>query len=312
MKALLHVGLVMAAFITMTFAGVQWLNRDPFELANFSSGVVYALLMITMLLSHEMGHYLATRYHSVNATLPFFIPFPSFLFLGLFPFGTLGAIIRLKEPVRSRVALFDIGVAGPLAGVVASLIILAVGYRTLPPRDFLNMIHPEYATMTSIPEGGLTFGTNLLYTFIGAVFARQGSFVPPMNEIYHYPFLCVGWFGLFVTAMNLIPIGQLDGGHIVNAMFSNKTRKAITISFLAFLVLLGTAGLLPLLGLPGDFGWGGWLIWGIVLAIVMRRSWNHSSNFEDEVPIGAVRTGIGWLCMTIFALTFSPVPFSVH
>ena len=312
MKALLHLGLLLATFITLVLAGVQWLNRDPLELANFSSGILYGLLMVAMLLAHEMGHYAATRYHKVDATLPFFIPFPSFLFLGLVPFGTLGAVIKMREPVRSRDTLFDIGAAGPIAGAVASVVILIIGFRTLPSREFLNVIHPEYATLDTIPDTGLTFGTNILFALAQELFATKGSFVPPLNEIYHYPFLCVGWFGLFVTAFNLVPVGQLDGGHIVKALFGEKGKNWVASVVLTVLIILGLAGLLPFLGYPSEFGWPGWLLWGVILAFYARKSTRHSDVTANSQQLNLTRRIIGWGCLVLLAITFSPVPFSIR
>jgi len=312
MKALLHLGLLLVTFFTLVLAGVQWLNRDPLELANFSSGIIYGLLMLAMLLAHEMGHYVAARYHKVEATLPFFIPFPSFLFLGLVPFGTLGAVIKMRAPVRSRDALFDIGAAGPIAGAVVSIAILIIGFRTLPSREFLNLIHPEYVSLDVIPDTGLTFGTNILFGLTANLFATEGSFIPPLNEIYHYPFLCVGWFGLFVTAFNLVPVGQLDGGHIVKALFGEKGRNWVASVVLSFLILLGLVGLLPFLGYPNEIGWPGWLLWGVILAFYARRSARHSGATVDPEPLNLTRRVIGWGCLVLFAVTFPPVPFSIR
>lgn len=311
MRVVLHVVLLVVTFITTAFAGVQWLNRDPLELTNLSSGVLYASLLLAMLLSHEMGHYLAARHHKIDATLPYFIPFPSYLFYGMILFGTLGAVIRLKEPVRSRTALFDIGAAGPLAGAIVSVTFLAAGFLTLPPVEYLYTIHPDYATMASIPETGLTFGKSILYVAAEALFVRDGAFLPPMNEIYHYPFLCVGWFGLFVTSLNLLPVGQLDGGHIARSLLPRTARNVFTVSTFGVLVALGAAGLLPLAGVAVNVGWAGWLVWGLILAWMERLTRNRTSDFDDGVPLSPQRRIVGWICFALLALSFAPVPFSI-
>ncbi len=310
-RVAVHVGLLLLTFLTTTFAGVQWLNKDPLELANFSSGLPYGILIIAMLLSHEMGHYLAAVRNKVAATFPYFLPFPSFLFFGAFPFGTLGAVIRLQSPVTSRRALFDIGSAGPIAGFVVSVAFLIIGFITLPTIDYLYSIHPEYAGLAHIPTEGLTFGTSLLYNLLSAVFSPEGAFIPPMNEVYHYPFLCVGWFGLFVTAMNLLPIGQLDGGHIIYSMFGDAYHR-IAQGALIGLMILGTLGFLPLLGIPFDFGWTGWLFWAILLVFFMRGTRKNRPPIEDPTPLSTSRMVLGWLTILIFISSFSVSPLTLQ
>ncbi len=304
-----HASLFVLTFITTTFAGVQWLNKDPQELTNFSSGVTYAVLILAMLASHEFGHYLAARHHRIDTTLPYFIPFPSFF--GLVPFGTLGAVIRLRSAIPSRKVIFDIGAAGPIAGFIVSIAILAIGFLTLPPIDYLYAIHPEYAQMATIPLAGLTFGKTIFYSAIASLVAPAGAFVPPMNEIYHYPFLCVGWFGMLVTAMNLIPIAQLDGGHISYAMFGDRYHLIGQVS-LVLLVLLGSAGFLPLLGIPYEYGWTGWLFWALVLIVFMRAFKLVRPPLADDAPLDARRMLIGWVCLVILLGAFSLNPFTIE
>jgi membrane-associated protease RseP (regulator of RpoE activity) len=307
---LLHSGLFFLTFLTTALAGVQWLNKNFLELNNFPDGIPYALLILFMLASHEFGHYTAARLHHVKATLPYFIPFPSFFGL-IIPFGTLGAVIKLQSPVPSRKVLFDIGAAGPIAGFVASMIILAVGFRTLPSIDYLYSIHPEYAQMSSIPETGLTFGRTLFFSLFAWLFAPAGAFIPPMNEIYHYPFLCVGWFGMLVTAMNLLPIGQLDGGHISYAMFGRRYH-VIAQTALIFLIVAGTAGFLPLFNIPFAYGWTGWLFWALILAFFMRRYALNRPPVPDETPLDGVRVALGWLSILILIGSFSLTPFTLE
>ena len=157
-RAALHVILFSLTFVTTVFAGVQWLNLNPYELADVKRGIPYGVAVCFILLTHEFGHYFAARAHKVDATLPYFLPFPSFMLGGVFPFGTLGAVIRLRSSIDSRRALFDIGASGPIAGFVASVLCLLYGFTTLPTIDYLYSIHPEYVGMPSIPKGGLTFG----------------------------------------------------------------------------------------------------------------------------------------------------------
>jgi membrane-associated protease RseP (regulator of RpoE activity) len=301
---MIHGSLFVLTFCTVTLAGVQWLNLDPLALENFGMGLPYGVLVMGFLFSHEMGHYLMARYHRVASTLPYFLPFPAFL--GLQPFGTFGAVIRLASPVTTRKALFDIGVAGPIAGFVVSFVTLVVGFRTLPSIDFLYSVHPAYMTLPGIPETGERFGQSVLYALLAKTLPPARSFVPPMNEMYHYPFLCAGWFGLFVTAMNLLPVGQLDGGHIARVLFPNHFNR-IGQGTLIGLMMLGTLGVLPLVGIETGFGWMGWLFWALVLALLLRRGRFAQGELDDE-PLGIGRQLLGWLCMAILLLSFIPVP----
>ncbi len=301
--------LLLGTVLTTTLAGVQWSGNDPTELTNWSKGIPYALLLTLMLGSHEMGHFLAARLNRVSSSLPYFLPFPPYY--GLVPFGTLGAVIRIRSEIPSRTALFDIGVSGPLTGFFVSIVILAIGFATLPPVDFLYGVHPEYRAMESIPTTGLTFGSNLAFEAIKFLFTKDGAFVPPMNEIYHYPLLCVGWFGLFVTALNLIPIGQLDGGHIVAAVYPVAAHNVGRVAFV-ILVLLGALGLLQLLGGPTNLGWLGWGMWALLLFIFERfGSRRQHGPSEQGMALTASRSTAFFLSVGCFVLSFSPVPFSL-
>jgi membrane-associated protease RseP (regulator of RpoE activity) len=300
----IHGSLFVLTFLTVTLAGVQWMNISPFALEHFALGLPYGILITGFLFSHEMGHYLMARYHRVSSTLPYFLPFPAFL--GLQPFGTFGAVIRISSPITSRKALFDIGVAGPIAGFAVSLVTLIVGFRMLPPLEYLYSIHPEYMAMPSIPETGMRFGESALYMLLAKTLPPAGAFVPPMNEMYHYPFLCAGWFGLFVTAMNLLPVGQLDGGHIARVLFP-RTYHRIGQATLLLLMVLGTVGALPLIGIETGFGWLGWLFWALVLALLLSRGRFATQELPDE-EIGVWRVALGWLCVVILFLSFIPVP----
>jgi len=305
---LTHGTLLALTFVTTTLAGVQWTGHDPTELTNFYHGLTYAILLLAVLGSHELGHYVAARIHSVDATLPYFLPFPPYY--GLMPFGTLGAVIRIRSEIRNRKALFDIGVSGPIAGFVVSLLVLAIGFATLPTIEYLYDVHPEYRTMSTLPTGGLTFGKSLAYSLSAYLFAPPNSFTPPMNEIYHYPFLCVGWFGLFITALNLIPVGQLDGGHICKAVM-HKNAGLVENSSLIILILLGIAGLLPLIDLPTVAGWAGWLLWAAILFVMKRMSRLRSYDHLYTDDLGSTRHLLATSSLLILVLSFSPSPFAI-
>ncbi len=306
----LHVGLLVITFLSTTMAGVQWIGKDPFELSNFAAGLPYSISLLVILGSHELGHFFYSMKHRVKATLPYFIPFP--IIPGMLTFGTLGAVIRTKTPVPSRRAIFDIGVSGPIIGWLLSVVVLILGFTHLPSKEYLLRIHPNYNFRTNTVPGTdgipLAFGGTIIFRLLEFLFTNPHTeFIPPLSEIYHYPFLCVGWFGLFVTAMNLLPVGQLDGGHTIYAMFPKAHRK-IARTFFILIMAIGLLGLLPLIGIYSDFGWTGWLFWGLILFFVVRL--DHPPVF-DPTPIDTKRKIVGWLTILIFVVSFSPTPFII-
>lgn len=306
----LHIGLFFVTFITTTIAGVEWTTgtMGPYEFDVLASGLPYSLSILFVLGVHEFGHYFATLFHKVKATLPFFIPFPPIP--GFFNFGTLGAVIKTRTPVLNNKAMFDIGVAGPLAGFVACVILLVYGFLNLPGQDYILQIHPDYFT----PEYGagsvsLTFGDTILFSFLREMLTSPGQFIPPMSEIYHYPYLCVGWFGLFVTAMNMIPVGQLDGGHIVYSMFGEKIHETIASISMLLLFGFGALGLLDIvLEFNYNIGWTGWLFWGFVLYFFIKVKHPPVNTFEK---LDTKRMILGYVSIFILLLSFSPTPFIV-
>ncbi|MBS4027971.1 MAG: site-2 protease family protein [Ignavibacteriales bacterium] len=301
-RIVLHSLLFVITFFTTTIAGVQWLNRNPFDLSNFPLGLPYSLSLLAILTAHEFGHYFAARYHGVKTTLPFFIPVPPFLFN---PFGTMGAVIRIRSQMSTRKILFDVGIAGPLAGLAVTLLVLIYGVATLPGKEFLYSIHPDYAITRTIPTGGLAFGDSIFsWLFFQAV--SSFTFFPPMNEIYHYPFLNAAWFGLFVTALNLIPVGQLDGGHILYSLLGKKQGVFARI-FLVILVGIGLSGLLPLFTDGGETSATSWLIWAAILFFFVRP--DHPPVHVEE-PLDERRRYLGWFVFAVFLFTFIPIPFS--
>jgi membrane-associated protease RseP (regulator of RpoE activity) len=325
-----HFGLFILTFFTTTIAGVLWLNRDPFELGNFYLGIPYSIAILFILASHEFGHYFASRYHKVDATLPYFIPFPPIpVLLQLFlNFGTFGAVIRTKTIIPSKKALFDIGVAGPIAGFIASLLVLVYGFLHLPSPEFILAIHPDYnfAINASVGSHGmpLAFGNTILYSGLKDLLTNPSlQFVPPMSEMYHYPFLCAGWFGLFVTALNLIPMGQFDGGHVIYAMFGELHRKIARISFYALLVFSIPSLSDTILRMLFEFvykrdvgqivpfaqySWSAWFFWAMIALYIVKL--NHPP-VSDKTPVDLKRMAIGWFCIIIFILSFSLNPITI-
>ena len=224
-----------------------------YEVAGFSAflhdGLRFGLALLLFLTVHEFGHYFTARYHRVATSLPYYIPLP---FIGV---GTLGAVIRIREPVPSLRKLFDIGIAGPIAGFCIALVILSYAFVVLPPPSYIFDMGPGHEAIqqyverfgqypTEMPEsarGGFTLvvGDTLLYWVLKQFFAD----VPPNWEMYHYPVLFAGWLGLFFTALNLLPVGQLDGGHVTYALFGRVWHARLGPRFLSRAPLLGVGGL---------------------------------------------------------------------
>ena len=322
----LHGLLFVLSFASTMLAGAQWAGLAPSEyneITNWGVGLTYALLIMTFLTAHEFGHYIAARIHGVDATLPFYIPMPLILF------GTMGAVIKTRSPIPNRRVLFDIGVAGPIAGFVVCLVILAIGFINVPPMESIYAIHPEYERTGFIPTSGMYFGDMFLFSFFRDVFVGQGAWSPPMNEVYHYPFLCVGWFGLFVTALNLAPFGNLDGGHVVYALLGGKKQRLIARSLWWPLFSLGVLSMVGVLDailrepspngfviwlqnvigtplsamvdlVPWLFTIGeGWLLWALLIRFFIKI--DHPELGDDE-PLSRNRKIVGWASMLILVL----------
>jgi membrane-associated protease RseP (regulator of RpoE activity) len=284
------------------------------DFASLPTGISYALLILTFLSAHEFGHFIAARIHGVDATLPYYIPLPGYLFSNI-NFGTLGAVIRTRSRVPSNKIMFDIGIAGPIAGFVVCLIFLAIGFATLPGIDYLQQIHPDYPNFVTPPGmRELAFGNTLCFEAMRSIFANSSGYVPPMTEIYHYPLLCAGWFGLFVTALNLLPVGQLDGGHVTYTMFGKRLHRTLgQVTALGLFAISLPATLLEAwpselsflrsIALPGGEMW---LMWGIITTVFIRF---HHPPTADESPLDSRRTLIGYLGISIFVLCFTPSPF---
>jgi membrane-associated protease RseP (regulator of RpoE activity) len=234
-----------------------------------------AVALLSILLAHEMGHYIACLYYRVDATLPFFIPFP-FPLISLV--GTLGAFIRIRSPIPHRRALFDIGIAGPLAGFAVCLPVMALSVRemTLAP--------------TGPASSGLYLGDPLLLQWLTSWALGR---VPEGMTVVIGPLGLAAWFGLFVTALNLIPVGQLDGGHVVYALFG---PWASIISRVGWWVCVGLVYFSP-----------SWLVWAILIRILGRQ---HPRTLNDYDPVGRGRVLVGLLGLAVFAVCFIPSPIA--
>lgn len=245
-----HGGLLLLTLVATTLAGGEWLfgrsilsTERPLTWEYFLLSLEFSVPFIGILLVHELGHLFASIAHRVRASLPYFIP--GWLgFLGAPSIGTFGAIIQMKERVSSRRIFFNIGIAGPLAGFVLAAGVLVYGFTHLPDSDFIYEIHPEYLDPTYDAENqegvmDLKLGYNILFWIMEKTLADPEK-MPNMSEVIHYPYLFAGYLALFFTALNLLPIGQLDGGHVVFGLFPKYHRQ---ISFGAYTVFIFFAGL---------------------------------------------------------------------
>jgi membrane-associated protease RseP (regulator of RpoE activity) len=308
---LIHTGLFIITFITTTLAGVEWTTGQlpPYDFYLLVKGLPYSISILLIITFHEFGHYFAARYHKVSATLPYYIPFPTIPYF--INFGTMGAVIRTKSPIYSKKAMFDIGIAGPLSGFVICFGILIYGFTHVPSIDYLLKIHPDYFDPNYGKDGlGLVIGDSILFSILKYFFVNPNSFFPPMSEVYHYPYLLAGWFGLLITSMNMIPVGQLDGGHISYTMFGND--KHIKVSSLATIILaiFGFIGVLDaLLELNYGYGWSGWLFWAIILFFVVKLK---HPPVADNLPLDSKRMFLGYVSFFIFVISFSPTPLLIN
>jgi len=271
----LHLALFALTFLSTLIAGAFFqkgvnIFNEPLRILE---GLPFSLTLMAILLSHELSHYFASKKHHTKATLPYFIPAPSLI-------GTFGAFIKMKSPIVTRKALIDIGAAGPIAGFFLSVIAVIVGLR------YSSVVHVAEA------ESILSLGDSLLFSLLSRLVM---GVPPPSHEVLLHPVAFAGWIGLFVTSLNLIPIGQLDGGHIAYA-FLGERHKFISV------ILVGTLLLL------GFLSWEGWAFWGAVMIVLGLK---HPPVIQWEVPLDRTRKIIGGLALIIFILTFIPSPFRI-
>lgn len=238
-------------------------------------GFQYSAAVMFILGCHEMGHYLQARRYRIKASLPFFIPMP------ISPIGTMGAVIAMQSRMGDRKSLFDIGISGPLAGLVPTLVCCVVGIH-------LSQIIP-------IPnvKAGVWLGEPLLFHWLRE--AILGPF-PAGHTMEFHPIAFAGWVGLLITALNLIPIGQLDGGHVLYGLVRTKAH------IVARLLLLGAMVAMVL------FSYWGWMLMIFLLILIGPE---HPPTANDEVRLGPVRTVLGWLTLAFIPLGFTPIPFTI-
>lgn len=276
-SVVLAVFLFMLTAFTTVIAGAFLEGVNPLSHpGGLLSGVPFSASLLFVLGTHEMGHYIASRRHGVSSSLPFFIPGPPIPPM----IGTFGAVIRAKSGMTTRNALLDIGASGPLAGFFAAVIITALGLKLshvgiIPTGEAVNLGAPLIFGLLS----HLTFGN-----------------IPGGSEIFLHPVGFAGWAGLYVTSINLMPIGQLDGGHVSYALLG-RIHRVVSISAVLSLAFFGV------------FIWQGWLLWGVFAAVLAGTG--HPPVADGHIPLSGRRKAICASSFAVFALTFMPMPFYI-
>ena len=275
----LPIALAVATVISVLFTYViLWEVPDPTwtnVLRNLHKGWAFTLSLLSILLAHELGHYFTARHFGVAVTLPYLIPFP------LSPFGTMGAVIRMKDLPPSKRAMMLIGAAGPLAGLVVAIPVLILGLS-------LSEVGPLPAEGAYMMEGN-----SILYALLKR--AVLGHWLPSGGEdVLLHPVALAGWGGLLVTAFNLIPAGQLDGGHVAYVLFGSKTRY-LTWAIIAILLVLG-------------IWWQGWFLWAVLIFLFSRR---QVGPLDDISPLTWSEMALAASLLVLFVLLFTPLPMRI-
>jgi hypothetical protein len=297
----LHVVLGLSTLLTTTIAGAYFLDRAPLalqwvdlgafwlpipvglNLSELPIGLLFSIPLMTILLGHELGHYLVARRRGMNVSPPYFIPAPNWINF----IGTFGAFIRLRSVVINRTVLLDVGAGGPIASFLLSIPVALLGLAwsqayPVSPQD------PAAPYMVIFAGQRIWLGDSLLFGVL-----RDLS-MPGEGVLLLHPLAFAGWLGLFVTALNLVPLAQLDGGHILYALVG-KAQRYFGLAFLALLLVLGRQ-------------WWGWWLWVAMILLIGRGSIRHPSVFDPEPPVSATRRFVGWFCIAIFVVTFMRLP----
>lgn len=239
--------------------------------------VLFSISLMLILLSHEMGHYIAAKKHKIDATLPYFIPFPNIM-------GTMGAVIKIKSKMKNKNQIMDIGSAGPLAGFVVATIILTIGFCTA-----------EAAMPLSIGTYKLILGESLIYKLIGVLTCAPENMNP--NAM-----MFAGWVGIFMTMLNLLPFGSLDGGHVFYALMGKNRIYHLSIIILFFIFLFFALIMCFMNNSPI------WMLFFVIICIIGGPK--HPPVKNDYIELTPGRKIIGWLCLVIFIITFIPMPIT--
>lgn len=269
----LHILLFILTFMTTLLAGaflegvIFWQNPEKIYL-----GLPFSLTLLLILLTHEFSHYFMSRRHNIPVTFPYFIPAPTII-------GTFGAIIKMRPPILNRRSLIDIGASGPIVGFAAAVIAVIIGLT-------LSEVRPSEGLHT-----GFSFGDSILFSFLTRLVLNVN---PDKYDIFLHPVAFAGWFGLLITSVNLLPIGQLDGGHIAYALLGEK-HKIISKMMIPVLIVFGIL-----------FFYG----WIFVAALMLLIGHRHPPVIYPQIPLDGKRKILGWISLAIFIITFTPVPIS--
>ncbi|MEE8335932.1 MAG: site-2 protease family protein [Candidatus Neomarinimicrobiota bacterium] len=272
----LHLSLFLATIFTTLFAGTIMAGGQPLvNPADIIMGIPFSLTLMLILGTHEFGHYYYAQKHNVEATLPYFIPAPPFIFL----IGTFGAFIKIKSPIYRKDALLQIGAAGPIAGFLVAI-----------PALFLGLSLSTVVEQSNTVDAMLLGDSLIMKTMTMLLFPHLGA----SQDIMLHPIAFAGWIGLLVTMLNLLPIGQLDGGHIAFAMLGNKQHYLGRITLFALI--------------PLSYFSLNWLVWGILILVLMRTA-KHPPIQDIQAPLSKKNKFVGFACLIIFILSFIPAPF---
>jgi membrane-associated protease RseP (regulator of RpoE activity) len=278
----LHWLLFLATIATTTWAGALHAGVNLLqEPARFMVGLPYSVGLLLILGSHELGHYFTAKAHGIRVTPPFFIPVP-------FALGTFGAFIRIKSLPPNRRALFDVAVAGPLAGLVFAIPALLIGLR-------FSQVLPGNAP-SGLGYGGVSIGSSVLLACLAKL--SLGASVLEGNHLLLHPLAFAGWLGLIVAALNLLPIGQLDGGHMSHALFGSRNARGISMVAMVSLFLLAL------------FVWPGLMFWAFIVFFIAGTRDAPAEN--DLSPVDAPRQVVGYLTFMLLLLIFVPVPHALY
>ncbi|MFW6384914.1 MAG: site-2 protease family protein [Halodesulfurarchaeum sp.] len=283
-----NVLLAILTIMSTLVVGANWYYVQDVASLAILQAVPFTLAVMGVLGTHELGHYVMSRYHRVDATLPYFIPFPTII-------GTMGAVIKMRGQIPDRKALFDIGVAGPLAGLVATVVVTVIGL-SLPP-----VTVPPWV-LNADSAIAVEFNYPPLLTGIAMLLDRPLSYPDP-NRVVN-PVVIGGWVGMFITFLNMIPAGQLDGGHILRAMLGPGQERVAPFVPTALFAL---AGYLYFFSDAGQMV-GLWILWG-VLALLMSTF--GSATPIDDTPLGKRRIALGVFTFVLGALCFTPIPIQI-
>jgi membrane-associated protease RseP (regulator of RpoE activity) len=299
----LHLLLLVGTLVTATLAGSGLVDGDPLRFvdvsfaglaipvptrltpASIAPGLWFSLPLLLILGGHEMGHYALARRHGMDVSPPYFLPVPPVLSL----IGTFGAFIRLRSPLLNRAVLLDMGAAGPIVGFLLSIPAAVVGL--LLSSRVPNMPADVTASIGFLVDNQyLPMGESLGFMALRWMTPMRGA-----GFVDLHPMAVAGWMGMFFTALNLIPVGQLDGGHVVYSL-SRRAHRAAGVLTLVFLLGMATQ-------------WVGWLVWATLILAVGRGRIVHPPVFEPEFRLNGPRRAVAWACIVIFVLTFVPIPF---